>query len=63
MSTQLQTIVLAISESAFANLKTVLLVIFFTAFVGLLIWLAVTKTSKFNRTSRLPLDDDHVDRS
>ena len=43
-----------------AAMKTIALVIFFSLFGGLLVWLLLVRSHRFDRSANLPLDDDAV---
>ncbi|ANM31616.1 hypothetical protein ABI59_21730 [Acidobacteria bacterium Mor1] len=49
---------LAITESAVTQIKTVLMLVFFISFTGLVLWLCFSKSKMFQRASRIPLEDE-----
>ena len=50
--------ILAITEGIVTDIKTILMVIFFVAFTGLVLWLVFSKSKVFHNAARMPLDDD-----
>jgi len=42
----------------YGTLKTAAMVVFFAVFMGILLWLVLSKSSTFRRMSRLPLEEE-----
>lgn len=49
---------LALSLTAGTRVKEIALVVFFLLFLGLLVWLLFSRSDRYRRAARLPLEED-----